>query len=101
MPSVRKMLFGASATAVLQAASSATSFLVAVILARLLGSHGYGAYVFALAWASVLTMPAGLGLNRFVVRGIAGYEVTRDWGHLRGLLIRANTLVVLASVTVA
>lgn len=100
-PFVRRMLFGASATAVMQASSSAIGFLVAVALARLLGSRDYGAYVFALAWASALTVPAGLGLNRFVVRGIAGYEVNQRWDHLRGLLIRANTLVAAASIAIA
>ncbi|MBA3806811.1 MAG: oligosaccharide flippase family protein [Solirubrobacterales bacterium] len=98
---VRRMLFGASATALLQASSSAIGFLVAVALARLLGGHGYGAYVFALAWASALTIPAGLGLNLFVVRGVAGYEVKQKWEHLRGLLIRANTLVAAASIAIA
>jgi O-antigen/teichoic acid export membrane protein len=100
-PFVRKMLFGASVTAVLQATSSASGFIVAVILARLLGSQGYGIYVFALAWASALTIPAGLGLNRFVIRGIAMYEVNGMWDHLRGLLLRANTLVAIASSTIA
>jgi O-antigen/teichoic acid export membrane protein len=98
---LRKMLFGASATAIMQAASSGTTFLVAVILARLLGSRGYGAYVFSLAWVAVLTMPAGLGLNRFVVRGIANYEVNEQWGYLRGLLVRANTLVAVTATAVA
>ena len=46
-PFVRKMLLGASVTAVLQATSSASGFVVAVALARLLGSQGYGIYVFA------------------------------------------------------
>lgn len=100
-PFVRKMLFGASATAVMQACSSAIGFLVAVALARLFGSRGYGIYAFALAWVATLTIPAGLGLNRFVVRAIAGYEVRRQWAHLRGLLIRANTLVAATSATIA
>jgi len=100
-PMVRKMLFGASTTAILQAASSGVGFLVAVVLARLLGSREYGVYVFALAWTSTLTIPAGLGLNRFVVRGVAGYEVNERWDYLRGLLIRANTLVAIASCVIA
>lgn len=100
-PFVRRVLFGASATAILQASSNAIGFLVAVALARLLGSRGYGAYVFALAWALSLTIPAGLGLNLFVVRGVARYEVNQQWDHLRGLLIRTNTLVAVASIAIA
>ncbi len=100
-PFVRRMLLGASLTAVLQATSSASGFIVAVALARLLGSQRYGIYVFAFAWASALTIPAGLGLNRFVIRGIARYEVSEMWDHLRGLVVRANTLVAAASSTIA
>lgn len=95
------MLFGASATAILQASSSGVGFLVAVALARLLGSREYGVYVFAVAWTSALTIPAGLGLNRFVVRGVAKYEIGQRWDYLRGLLIRANTLVAVASCLIA
>lgn len=100
-PVVRRMLFGASATAILQGASSAISFLVAVLLARLLGSTGYGAYAFALAWVSVLTIPAGLGLYRFVVQGVAIYETNERWDLLKGLLLRANTLVLTVSSVIA
>ena len=100
-PFVRRMLFGASASAILQASSSALAFLVAVALARLLGTQDYGYYVFALAWASALTIPAGLGLNRFVVRGVAEYEVNQQWNHLRGLLTRANALVAVTASAIA
>lgn len=98
---VRRMLVGASATAVLQGASSAAGFAVAVVLARLLGESGYGSYAFAVACASVLTIPAGLGLNRFVVRGIATYEVKRQWGQLRGLVLGANKIVFVTSTGIA
>jgi O-antigen/teichoic acid export membrane protein len=100
-PFIRRMLFGASASAILQASSSALAFLVAVALARLLGTRDYGYYVFALAWASALTIPAGLGLNRFVVRGVAEYEVNQQWSHLRGLLTRANTIVAVTASAIA
>src|SRR6185437_16126593 len=73
-PVVRGILLSASATAILQGASMLMGFATAVLLARLLGSHGYGRYVIAISWAGILTIPALLGLDRFLVRGIATYE---------------------------
>lgn len=76
-------------------------FIVAVLLARTLGGTAYGRYVFALAWASVLVIPAILGLDRFLVRGIAVYEVEQNWQLMRGLLRRTNHLVLLTSTVIA
>src|ERR1700674_3829295 len=41
---VRKMLVSASATAILQGGSGLMAFVLAVLLARFLGSDGYGEY---------------------------------------------------------
>lgn len=98
---VKRMLVSASATAILQGASGAMAFGLAVLLARFLGSGGYGRYALAFAWASLLTTPATLGLDRFLVRCIAVYDVRRQWPLMKGLLLRANQLVLLASTAIA
>jgi O-antigen/teichoic acid export membrane protein len=98
---VRGMLKNASATAVLQGASGAMAFVLAVLLARFLGSTGYGHYELAFSWASILAIPAILGLDRFLVRGIAVYEVKRQWPLMKGLLLRTNQLVLLTSTVIA
>jgi O-antigen/teichoic acid export membrane protein len=100
-PSTRAMLVSASATAVMQGASNAMAFVVAVLLARYLGAKGYGLYALALAWASVLIIPAVLGFERFLVRTMAVYELHQQWELMKGLLERANQLVLLTSVIVA
>jgi O-antigen/teichoic acid export membrane protein len=76
------------------------AFLLAVLLARFLGSGGYGTYVLAFAWSSLLAVPAILGLNTFLVRGIAVYEVQKRWALMKGLLFRTNQLVLLTSLTI-
>ena len=76
-------------------------FVLAVLLARFLGSRGYGLYALALAWATLLTIPSILGLNTFLVRGIAVYEVRGEWSLMKGLLFRTNQLVLLTSSTIA
>ncbi len=91
----------ASGTAVLQLSSSGAGFLLSVILARALGRAGYGAYALAIAWAGFLALPAILGFDRFVVRGLAVYVHEQKWALVRGLLRRSNELVLLASCAIA
>lgn len=77
------------------------AFALSVILARLLGVAGLGAYSFAMAWVSILGMMATLGFNRLLVREISIYRDRSEWGLMRGLLVRANQIVLLFSVGVA
>jgi O-antigen/teichoic acid export membrane protein len=100
-PVIRRLLVSASGTVILQGASGAMAFVVAVLLARFLGSVGYGRYALAIACASFLLTPAILGLNTFLVRGIAVYEVEDQWPLMKGLLFRTNQLVLLTSTMIA
>jgi O-antigen/teichoic acid export membrane protein len=95
-----RILLSASGTLALQGFSLLMGFATSVLLARLLGVTGYGRYVYALAWASLLALPAILGLDRFLVRGIAVYEVEQKWSLMRGLLRRTNQLVLLSSTMI-
>lgn len=97
----RGILARASGTAILHAASGGLTFALTVLLARLLGHQGYGIYAVAFAWAGILTTPAACGFDRYLVRGIAVYEVRQQWGLLRGLLLRANQIVVGISIAIA
>lgn len=97
---VRPMLVRASATLALQGFSLATGFATTVLLAHTLGSLGYGRYAYAIAWASLLTTPAILGLDRFVIRSMAVYELEGRWDLVKGLLRRTNALVLAASALV-
>lgn len=99
-PSIRRLLTSAFTTAVLQGGSSLMGFGAAVLLAHFLGPAGYGRYAFTLACAGVLTIVATLGLNRFVVRGIAVYETQGRWELMKGLMVRASEVVLLASAAI-
>lgn len=99
--SIRRMLQSAFGTAILQATSTGLGFLTAVLLARVLGQDGYGRYTFTITWAAFLTIPALIGMDQFLVRGIARYEVERSWSLMKGLLRRANQTVLLTSLAVA
>jgi O-antigen/teichoic acid export membrane protein len=95
------MLLSASATAVLQGGSAFMGFIVSVLLARFIGPSGYGRYALAFAWSSFLLIPSILGLDRFLVRGIATYEVNQQWKLMNGLLRRTNQLVLVTSTSIA
>jgi O-antigen/teichoic acid export membrane protein len=95
------MLRSAAGTALLQGTSTGLGFLTAVLLARLLGQDGYGRYTFTVAWAAFLTIPALVGMDQFLVRGIARYEVEQRWPLMKGVLRRANQIVLLTSLTLA
>lgn len=98
---IRQMLMSASGTALLQAFSSGAGLLTALLLARFLGRDGYGRYAIAFTWASLLAGLATLGLDRYLVRGIAVYEVQGQWQMMKGLLRRANQIVILVSAAIA
>ena len=84
---------GALGTLALQGAYVVLSMAAVVVLARLLGVIGYGAYAFTIAWAGLLGVPAVLGFDRLIVRDVATYASQERWGFVRGLLSRSNQLV--------
>ncbi len=97
----RQLLKSASGTAVLQITSNGLGFLTALLLARFLGRRGYGLYAFSFTWAGLLALISTIGVDRFLVRGIAMYEVQGRWHLMKGLLRRTNQLVFLTSMTIA
>ncbi len=98
--SVRAMFRGAAGTAVLQGASQGLGFITSVVLARAMGSSDYGIYALAFAWTGLLTVPALLGFDRLLVRGLAAYRAQEQWAQARGLLRRAHELVLAASIVI-
>lgn len=91
------LVLGALGTVFLNAVALVLGFVLTLALSRLLGASGYGAYAFAFAWASVLSVPAVLGLTPVLVRNVSAYRAQERWAELRGLLRRANQAVVVFS----
>lgn len=96
-----QLLRGGTGTLALTISAKLLAFLIAIILARLLGPAGYGVYAFAVAVATVLAIPVQLGLPSLLVRMVALYEHRKEWNLLRGLLVRANQTVLIVSLFVA
>jgi O-antigen/teichoic acid export membrane protein len=99
---VRKstLLGGTAATVVVNLGTTGLNFLLTVTLSRLLGVEGYGAYAFAFAWATALSSAAVLGLSPLVVRNVAAYALAASWGLLKGVLRRANQVVLVSSALI-
>ncbi len=74
--------------------------LVSIILARSLGSAGYGIYTYSLAIINLITIPTVLGLPQVVTKNAAIYTVKHEYGLLKGLILRANQAVLLFSIVV-
>lgn len=85
----------------LRIASTGLSFIIGLLLARLLGTAGYGAYTYAITWVGFLAVPGALGLDKLLVREVAIYETTSEWHFMRGLLRWANQTVLIVSLGLA
>lgn len=79
----------------------AVAFFSNILLARLLGPSGYGAYAIAIGWASLLAIPARLGLDNVALRFVTLYRERREVGALRGLLSSSARAIFLASICAA
>ncbi len=85
----------AGVTAGLKIGATLIAFGASLIYARALEPHGYGLYAYVMAWAALLTVPAGLGLPAYLIREGAKAPASLRW------LCRWADLRVLASGLVA
>ena len=89
---------GAIGTFVLRGFNYAFLVLLSLVLARLLGSKGYGAYAFAMTSLEILGPLALLGLDPLLIRQVAVYQAQSKWSLLRGMLRRADQVAVAAAI---
>jgi len=94
------MARGVAGTAVLKAGAAVLQLLMGVVLAHLLGATGYGAFVYALSWATVLALSAVFGLDVLVTREMARCRPREEWGLQRGILRWSTLLVLVGSACV-
>ena len=75
-------------------------FGVHVLLARLLGPDQYGIYIYAINCIDMVAVLCLLGYHTSLVRFVAEYRVTEQWGYLRGVLRSSTKVVAIASFLV-
>jgi O-antigen/teichoic acid export membrane protein len=91
----------AVATLAMSVGGTALGVVGGLVLARALGTHGYGAYSWALAVAGGLSVPAALGFDLLLVREAAVLGRRGDWPALRGMWVRARSMSAVAGVVLA
>lgn len=74
----------------LRAVGIGLSFTAQAITARFMGSDNYGLFVYALAFAPVLSWLAQLGMVQTSIRYVAIYNSQEDWGAIRGFMAFAT-----------
>jgi O-antigen/teichoic acid export membrane protein len=89
---------GVLGTAGLRAASGAIGFVTAIVLAKLLGPSDYGTYSFVVALVGFLTIPSEFGLPKLAIREIAFANARKQWGLMRGFIIRAHQGIAVLTV---
>lgn len=82
-------------------AGAGLTFLLHLLLTRVLGEIQYGDYITALEWMNMAALIGGLGFSTATVRFVAVYLGQAQWGMLRGYRLFSRSRVVYASVTMA
>jgi len=95
------ILRGAVGSLSLNSIDTGLAWLTSILFAHILGVSGYGIYAYAIAWMTVLRIPATLGLDKLLIREIAIYKTQSAWDLMRGLLNWSNRLGIGISVTIA
>lgn len=92
------LVVGGAGVLAIQLCFAGLVFLNSFILARILGADGYGAFANAMAWTSLLVIPASFGFGTLLVRQVALYHSTQQWPKMRGILRFSTQLVFVSSV---
>lgn len=96
-----RLVIGAVGSFGLKIAGSGLSFGLSVMLARCLGTVGWGIYAYAMTWTNLLSIPATLGIDQLVVREMALYRVRSRQKLMAGLLRWSNSLVLVTAIALA
>ncbi len=85
----------------LRVASAALLYLTQVVMARWIGSHDYGIYVFVWTWVLVLGGITHLGLNAAMMRLLPEYKEHGQLGRYRALVRGGRLFALVAGTAVA
>lgn len=94
---VRNLVRGGLAGIVATLTNRALTIVSAMLLARLLGTDGYGIYAFAIATMMILTIVSEFGMYMLLVREVSSAHARDDWGALLGLRREAISFALLLS----
>ncbi|MFP4317199.1 MAG: flippase [Desulfovibrionales bacterium] len=93
-----EVLRGASVAFVLKGVASVLSFVLNLVLARMLGADGAGLYFLSLTVITIVAMLSKVGLDNTFVRFTAGNAIKGDWGAVKGLYRKGMLLTAAVSL---
>jgi O-antigen/teichoic acid export membrane protein len=76
------------------------SFLISIVLARILGTEGYGIYGYIFAIVSVLAIPAEFGLSTLVMRETSKNIVIGNFGSIKGIWAWSVKIVLILTLII-
>ncbi len=88
-----QLLRGGIGSMLIKVISTILAFILAMLLARMLGPEGYGVYSFVLSVLMLLAIPIQSGLPHLIVREVSKAHMNKNWPILQGML-RWNTIVI-------
>ncbi len=95
-----QLLRGGVGSMLVKGANLVLGLILTLILARALGSEGYGIYTYALTLVSLLAILAQSGIPTLAIREVAAYQSVGQWGYLRGFLVRANQYILVFALLI-
>jgi len=93
-----QIVTGTTSSFIIQIGFAGLSFIIATVLARILGPDGYGAYSNAFAWVNILTVIGLFGFNSLLLRDLAILKAQNNWALIKGLLRFSDRLIFFVSV---
>lgn len=96
----RRLLRGSAGSFGLRGASLVLRFAAGIAVAQVLGAAGYGVYAYAIAWMSIVAIPASLGLDHMLLRYVAQYKAEGAWHRMLGVVRYAGRVGVLSGFLV-
>jgi O-antigen/teichoic acid export membrane protein len=81
-----KLLSTASYAFMLNLGYAGISFLLGLILAKVLGSDGLGVFDYTESWIEILAILAIFGFDRLLIRNLPAYGDKANWDLMKGIL---------------
>lgn len=97
----QRLIKGAMGTFSLKIASTLLTFLLSLLLAKVVGSEGLGTYALVISYLGFLSLPAKLGFPQLLIRDVAIYSTNLEWNLLAGILRRSYQIVTVLSLVIA
>lgn len=88
----QELFRGASVALILRVLGAGLTFLLSLVLARILGAEGAGMYFLSYGVVTIASVGARLGLSGSLVRFTSSGAAAEDWPSLHGLARRALAL---------